>query len=63
MRQKEKRPYMKPQCCVYPTATEYLLQAASGQHKHIKEGSAVGDAKRNSGTWEDWDDEDDELQE
>lgn len=54
---------MKPQCCVYPTATEYLLQAASGQHKHIKEGSAVGDAKRNSGTWEDWDDEDDELQE
>ena len=36
---------------------EYLLQAVSGQHKHIGQGGTYGDAKRSNVEWGEWDDE------
>lgn len=53
-----KRAYTTPTIKVYPIQEDYLLQAVSGQHKHIGQGGTYGDAKRNNMEWGEWDDED-----
>ena len=57
-KQTTKRAYIKPESKIFGMQTEYLLQAASGQHKHIGQGGQIGDAKRNNTDWDAWDDED-----
>ncbi|MFC2494466.1 MAG: hypothetical protein ACFNTC_09405 [Prevotella sp.] len=57
-KQATKRAYIKPESKIFGMQTEYLLQAASGQHKHIGQGGQIGDAKRNNTDWDAWDDED-----
>mgnify|MGYP000887517200 FL=1 len=46
-----KRAYMKPESKIVKMEVEHLLQAASGQHKHIGQGGQIGDAKRNNTDW------------
>ena len=53
-----KRVYVKPKSKIVKMQIEHLLQAVSGQHKHIGQGGTYGDAKRNSMDWNEWDDED-----
>ena len=55
---KQMRAYKKPEIKVLNLEIEYLLQAVSGQHKHIGQGGTYGDAKRNNMEWGEWDDED-----
>ena len=50
--QKERRPYVTPWCTVVPMEEDNLLQAVSGQHKHIGQGGSFGNAKR--GSDEEW---------
>ena len=57
-KQTMKRVYVKPKSKVFRMQTEHLLQAASGQHKHIGQGGTLGNAKSSSNSWEDWEDED-----
>lgn len=57
MNGKRKRVYLKPEAKVIQVSVEHLLQAASGQHKHIGQGGTYGDAKRNNVEWGEWDDE------
>ena len=58
MNKKRKRAYLKPESKVIQVSVEHLLQAVSGQHKHIGQGGTYGDAKRNNMEWGEWDDED-----
>ena len=58
MKQTKKRAYMKPESKIVSVPMEHLLQAVSGQHKHIGQGGTYGDAKRNNMEWGEWDDED-----
>ena len=57
MNEKRKRAYLKPEAKVIQVSVEYLLQAVSGQHKHIGQGGTYGDAKRSNVEWGEWDDE------
>ena len=57
MNEKRKRAYLKPEAKVIRVTVEYLLQAVSGQHKHIGQGGTYGDAKRSNVEWGEWDDE------
>ena len=50
--QKERLHYIAPRCTVIPTEEDNLLQAVSGQHKHIGQGGTFGSAKR--GSDEEW---------
>ena len=43
-----KRAYTTPTIKVYPIQEDYLLQAVSGQHKHIGQGGTFGSAKQYS---------------
>ena len=58
MKQTKKRAYAKPESKIVSMPMEHLLQAVSGQHKHIGQGGTYGDAKRNNMEWGEWDDED-----
>ena len=58
MNEKRKRAYLKPESKVIQVSVEHLLQAVSGQHKHIGQGGTYGDAKRSNVEWDEWDDED-----
>ena len=58
MKQTKKRAYAKPESKIVSMQMEHLLQAVSGQHKHIGQGGTYGDAKRNNMEWGEWDDED-----
>lgn len=55
---KQMRAYKKPEIKVLNLEIEYLLQAVSGQHKHIGQGGTYGDAKRSNIEWDEWADED-----
>ena len=57
-KQATKRAYIKPESKIVKMQIEHLLQAVSGQHKHIGQGGTYGDAKRNNMEWDEWDDED-----
>ena len=57
-KQATKRAYMKPESKIVKMQIEHLLQAVSGQHKHIGQSGQIGDAKRNNTDWDAWDDED-----
>nr|WP_314996560.1 hypothetical protein [uncultured Prevotella sp.] len=57
MNGKRKRVYLKPESKVIQVSVEHLLQAVSGQHKHIGQGGTYGDAKRSNVEWDEWDDE------
>ena len=57
MNEKRKRAYLKPESKVIQVSVEHLLQAVSGQHKHIGQGGTYGDAKRSNVEWGEWDDE------
>ena len=57
MNEKRKRAYLKPEAKVIQVSVEHLLQAVSGQHKHIGQGGTYGDAKRSNVEWDEWDDE------
>ena len=57
MNEKRKRVYLKPEAKVIRVTVEHLLQAVSGQHKHIGQGGTYGDAKRSNVEWGEWDDE------
>ena len=57
MNEKRKRVYLKPEAKVIQVSVEHLLQAVSGQHKHIGQGGTYGDAKRSNVEWGEWDDE------
>ena len=57
MNEKRKRAYLKPEAKVIQVSVEHLLQAVSGQHKHIGQGGTYGDAKRSNVEWGEWDDE------
>ena len=57
-KQATKRAYMKPESKIVKMQIEHLLQAVSGQHKHIGQGGTYGDAKRNNMEWGEWDGED-----
>jgi transposase len=57
MNGKRKRVYLKPESKVIQVSVEHLLQAVSGQHKHIGQGGTYGDAKRSNVEWGEWDDE------
>ena len=57
MNKKRKRAYLKPESKVIQVSVEHLLQAVSGQHKHIGQGGTYGDAKRSNVEWGEWDDE------
>ncbi|WP_019968261.1 hypothetical protein [Segatella maculosa] len=48
----KKRAYTTPEMMVYPMENDNLLQAVSGQHKHIGQGGSFGNAKR--GSDEEW---------
>ena len=50
--QKERLHYIVPRCTVVPMQEYCLLQAVSGQHKHIGQGGTIGNAKR--GSDEEW---------
>lgn len=54
-KQATKRAYMKPESKIIKMQIEHLLQAVSGQHKHIGQGGTYGDAKRNNMEWDDED--------
>ena len=56
-KQATKRAYAKPESKVVSVQMEHLLQAVSGQHKHIGQGGTYGDAKRSNVEWGEWDDE------
>ncbi len=58
MNEKRKRVYLKPEAKVIQVSVEHLLQAVSGQHKHIGQGGTYGDAKRSNVEWGEWDNED-----
>lgn len=58
MNKKRKRAYLKPESKVIQVSVEHLLQAVSGQHKHIGQGGTYGDAKRSNVEWDEWDGED-----
>ena len=58
MKQTKKRAYAKPESKIVSMQMEHLLQAVSGQHKHIGQGGTYGDAKRNNTGWDAWEDED-----
>ncbi|EGV28705.1 hypothetical protein HMPREF9431_02462 [Segatella oulorum F0390] len=58
MKKQTKRTYQKPESKIVKMQVEHLLQAVSGQHKHIGQGGTYGDAKRNNMEWDEWDDED-----
>ena len=45
MKQTKKRAYAKPESKIVSMPMEHLLQAVSGQHKHIGQGGTYGDAK------------------
>ena len=57
---KQMRAYKKPEIKVLNLEIEYLLQAVSGQHKHIGQGGTYGDAKHSNIEWDgdEWVDED-----
>ena len=57
MKHTQKRTYIKPESKIVNMQMEHLLQAVSGQHKHIGQGGTYGDAKRNNMEWGEWDDE------
>lgn len=57
MNGKRKRVYLKPESKVIQVSVEHLLQAVSGQHKHIGQGGTYGDAKRSNVEWGEWGDE------
>ena len=57
MNEKRKRAYLKPESKVIQVSVEHLLQAVSGQHKHMGQGGTYGDAKRSNVEWGEWDDE------
>ena len=57
-KQATKRAYMKPESKIVKMQIEHLLQAVSGQHKHIVQSGHIGDAKRNNTDWDAWNDED-----
>ena len=57
-KQATKWAYIKPESKIVKMQMEQLLQAVSGQHKHIGQGGTYGDAKRNNMEWGEWDDED-----
>lgn len=61
MKEKRKRVYLKPESKVYPLAEEYLLDAASGNAGSLHYGGGGGDAKKHSGQWDDWDEEEEEA--
>ena len=54
----KKRAYTTPEMMVYPMQEDNLLQAVSGQHKHIGQGGTYGDAKHSNIEWDEWVDED-----
>ena len=58
MKKQTKRTYQKLESKIVKMQMEQLLQAVSGQHKHIGQGGTYGDAKRNNMEWDEWDDED-----
>ena len=58
MKQTKKWAYAKPESKIVSMPMEHLLQAVSGQHKHIGQGGTYGDAKRNNMEWGEWEDED-----
>ena len=58
MMMKQMRAYKKPKIKVLNLEIEYLLQAVSGQHKHIGQGGTYGDAKHSNIEWDEWVDED-----
>ena len=51
----KKRAYITPEMMIYPMEEDNLLQAVSGQHKHIGQGGTFGNAKR--GSDEEWEEE------
>ena len=55
MKKQTKRTYQKPESKIVKMQMEQLLQAVSGQHKHIGQGGTYGDAKRNNMEWDDED--------
>ena len=61
MKEKRKRVYLKPESKVYLLAKEYLLDAASGNAGSLHYGGGGGDAKKHSGQWDDWDEEEEEA--
>ena len=63
MKQTKKRAYAKPESKIVSMQMEHLLQAVSGQHKHIGQGGTYGDAKHNNTDWDAWDDEDENSDE
>ena len=50
--ERKKRAYTTPEMMIYPMQEDNLLQAVSGQHKHIGQGGTFGSAKR--GSDEEW---------
>ena len=60
MKKVKRRTYQKPESKIVKMQIEHLLQAVSGQHKHIGQGGTYGDAKRNNMEWDEWDEWDDE---
>ena len=58
MKQTKKRAYAKPESKIVSVQMEHLLQAVSGQHKHIGQGGTYGDAKHSNIEWDEWVDED-----
>ena len=48
----KKRAYTRPEIKVYPVENDNLLQAVSGQHKHIGQGGTFGNAKQFGDEWE-----------
>ena len=53
--ERKKRAYTTPEIKIYPMENDSLLQAVSGQHKHIGQGGTFGSAKR--GYDEEWEEE------
>ena len=52
MKKVKRRTYQKPESKIVKMQVEHLLQAVSGQHKHIGQGGTFGNAKR--GSDEEW---------
>ena len=50
--ERRKRVYITPEFKVYPMENDSLLQAVSGQHKHIGQGGTFGSAKQWGDEWE-----------
>mgnify|MGYP000862775536 CR=1 FL=1 len=51
-KKRKKRAYTTPEIKVYPMQEDCLLQAVSGQHKHIGQGGTFGSAKQWGEEWE-----------